>query len=44
MLKFTLKKEEKTIQREKQELLESLELYYKVFFLNEDAAQLLKEE
>lgn len=34
----------KRLQQEKQELLESLELYYKVFFLNEDAAQLLKEE
>ena len=28
---------------EKRELLESLELYFKVFFLNEDAAELLKE-
>ncbi|MBP3609509.1 MAG: hypothetical protein J6J42_04130 [Lachnospiraceae bacterium] len=32
----------KRLQEEKQELLESLELYYKVFFLNEDAAELLK--
>ena len=29
---------------EKRELLESLELYFKVFFLNEDAAELIKEE
>lgn len=34
----------KRLQQEKQELLESLELYFKVFFLNEDAAQLLKED
>jgi hypothetical protein len=31
----------KQIQREKAELLESLELYYKVFFLGEDASELL---
>ena len=34
----------KKLQEEKKELLESLELYFKVFFLNEDAAELLKEE
>ncbi|MBP3570101.1 MAG: hypothetical protein J6K04_13175 [Lachnospiraceae bacterium] len=34
----------KKLQQEKQELLESLELYFKVFFLNEDAAELLKNE
>lgn len=34
----------KKLQEEKRELLESLELYFKVFFLNEDAAELLKEE
>ena len=34
----------KKLQQEKQELIESLELYYKVFFLNEDAAALLNEE
>ncbi len=33
----------KKLQQEKQELMESLELYYKVFFLNEDAAELLNE-
>ena len=33
----------KKLQEEKKELLESLELYFKVFFLNEDAAELLKE-
>ncbi len=33
----------KKLQQEKQELLESLELYFKVFFLNEDAAGLLEE-
>lgn len=32
----------KEIQRTKKELLESLELYYKVFFLNEDASNFLK--
>lgn len=31
----------KQIQREKAELLEALELYYKVFFLGEDASDLL---
>ena len=34
----------KRLQEEKRELLESLELYFKVFFLNEDAAELIKEE
>jgi len=34
----------KRLQEEKRELLESLELYFKVFFLNEDAAELLKDE
>lgn len=34
----------KKMQEEKKELLESLELYFKVFFLNEDAAELIKEE
>ena len=34
----------KQLQREKAELLEALELYYKVFFLGEDAAELLSEE
>lgn len=34
----------KKLQQEKQELLESLELYFRVFFLNEDAAELLKNE
>jgi len=34
----------KKLQEEKKELLESLELYFKVFFLDEDAAELLKEE
>ena len=33
----------KKLQQEKQELMESLELYFKVFFLNEDAAELLNE-
>ena len=33
----------KRLQEEKRELLESLELYFKVFFLNEDAAELIKE-
>ena len=33
----------KKLQQEKQELMESLELYFKVFFLNEDAAALLNE-
>ncbi len=31
----------KQIQKEKAELLEALELYYKVFFLGEDASELL---
>lgn len=31
----------KQLQREKAELLEALELYYKVFFLGEDASELL---
>lgn len=31
----------KEIQRTKKELLESLEMYYKVFFLNEDVSDLL---
>ncbi len=31
----------KQLQREKAELLEALELYYKVFFLGEDASDLL---
>jgi hypothetical protein len=34
----------KEIQRTKSELLESIELYYRVFFLNEDASALLGEE
>ncbi len=34
----------KKIQREKAELLEALELYYKVFFLGEDPNALLDEE
>lgn len=34
----------KRIQEEKQELLESLELYFKIFFLDEDTAELLKDE
>ena len=34
----------KQIQEQKKELLESLELYYKAFFLNEDVAALLAEE
>lgn len=33
----------KQLQREKEELLEALELYYKVFFLGEDASDLLQE-
>lgn len=33
----------KQLQEEKKELLEALELYYKVFFLNEDASELLSE-
>ena len=34
----------KKLQQDKRELLESLELYYKVFFLKEEAAGLLAEE
>lgn len=34
----------KRLQEEKRELLESLELYFRVFFLDEDAAELLKED
>lgn len=34
----------KQLQVEKKELLESLELYYKVFFLHEDASKLLEDE
>ena len=34
----------KKLQSEKTELLEALELYYKVFFLNEDPSELLDEE
>lgn len=34
----------KRMQEEKKELLESLELYFKVFFLGEDAAKLLGAE
>ncbi len=34
----------KQIQRDKQELLEALELYYKAFFLKEDISELLDEE
>ena len=34
----------KQLQETKKELLESLELYYKAFFLNEDVAFLLAEE
>ena len=33
----------KQLQAEKQELMEALELYYKVFFLNEDPGSLLEE-
>lgn len=33
----------KELQRTKAELLEALELYYKVFFLNEDVSDLLEE-
>ena len=33
----------KQLQAEKRELMESLELYYKVFFLNEDPGILLEE-
>lgn len=34
----------KQLQEDKKELLEALEVYYKVFFLNEDASELLTEE
>lgn len=34
----------KQLQEEKKELLESLELYYRVFFLKEDATELLASE
>jgi len=34
----------KQLQNDKTELLEALELYYKVFFLNEDPSALLDEE
>ncbi len=34
----------KRLQEEKRELLESLELYFRVFFLDEDAAELLREK
>ena len=34
----------KQIREQKKELLESLELYYKAFFLNEDVTALLTEE
>ena len=34
----------KQLQREKAELMEALELYYKVFFLGEDASALLGSE
>lgn len=34
----------KELQRTKVQLLESIELYYKVFFLHEDPAKLLAEE
>ena len=34
----------KQLQETKKELLESLELYYKAFFLNEDVTSLLSEE
>lgn len=34
----------KQLQRDKSELLEALELYYKVFFLGEDASGLLGKE
>lgn len=33
----------KQLRAEKKELLESLELYYRVFFLGEDAEESLKE-
>lgn len=34
----------KELQKEKKEILEALEVYYKVFFLGEDADNMLKEE
>lgn len=34
----------KKLQQEKQELMESLELYFRVFFLNEDASAVLSDE
>ena len=34
----------KQLQEEKKELLESLEVYYRVFFLKEDASELLASE
>lgn len=34
----------KQLQEQKKELLESLELFYKAFFLNEDVAALLEQE
>ena len=34
----------KELQRTKAELLEALELYYKVFFLNEDVSELIDNE
>lgn len=34
----------KELQRTKAELLESLELYYKIFFLNEDVSELLENQ
>lgn len=34
----------KQLQEEKKELLESLEMYYRVFFLKEDASELLASE
>lgn len=33
----------KELQRTKKDLLQSLELYYKVFFLNEDISKILKQ-
>lgn len=34
----------KELQRTKKELLQSLELYYKVFFLNEDISEILESD
>lgn len=34
----------KELQRTKEELLEALEMYYKVFFLHEDVSELLTQE